>query len=36
MFTGDRELAVQNYEKSLALDPSNMNAAMMLKKLKGQ
>jgi peptidylprolyl isomerase len=36
VFTGDRELAVQNYEKSLALDPSNMNAAMMLKKLKGQ
>ena len=33
---GERELAVQNYEKSLTLDPSNINAAMMLKKLKGQ
>jgi peptidylprolyl isomerase len=36
LFNGDRELAVQNYEKSLSLDPSNTNAAMMLKKLKGQ
>jgi len=33
---GERELAVQNYEKSLTLDPSNINAAMTLKKLKGQ
>jgi hypothetical protein len=33
---GDNALAVQNYEKSLSLDPSNINAAMMLKKLKGQ
>ena len=35
MLNGDKERAVQNYEKSLALDPSNANAAMMLKKLKG-
>jgi FKBP-type peptidyl-prolyl isomerase-like protein len=35
MVNGDMALAVQNYEKSLALDPSNTNAAMMLKKLKG-
>jgi FKBP-type peptidyl-prolyl cis-trans isomerase len=35
LLNGDRDLAVQNYEKSLALDPSNINAAMMLKKLKG-
>jgi hypothetical protein len=36
MLNGDMELAVQNYEKSLALDPSNTNAARMLKKLKGR
>ena len=35
MLNGDTALAVQNYEKSLALDPANTNAAMMLKKLKG-
>ena len=35
MLNGDTALAVQNYEKSLALDPANNNAAMMLKKLKG-
>jgi hypothetical protein len=34
--SGDAPLAIQNYEKSLSLDPSNTNAAMMLKKLKGQ
>jgi hypothetical protein len=27
-------LAIQNYEKSLQLDPKNMNAVEMLKKLK--
>jgi len=34
--SGNMPLAIQNYEKSLSLDPSNTNAAMMLKKLKGQ
>ena len=34
--TGNTPLAIQNYEKSLSLDPTNTNAAMMLKKLKGQ
>jgi len=31
---GQKELAIQNYEKSLQLDPKNQNAAEMLKKLK--
>jgi CubicO group peptidase (beta-lactamase class C family) len=30
---GDRELAIQNYEKSLELNPQNSGAAKMLKKL---
>ena len=34
--SGNVPLAIQNYEKSLSLDPSNSNAAMMLKKLKAQ
>jgi peptidylprolyl isomerase len=34
--SGNTPLAIQNYEKSLSLDPANANAAMMLKKLKGQ
>ena len=34
--SGNTPQAIQNYEKSLALDPGNTNAAMMLKKLKGQ
>jgi len=33
---GDTEHAIQNYEKSLSLDPTNGNAAAALKKLKGQ
>ena len=36
MINGDKELAIKNYEKSLELDPSNANAAEMLKKLKAQ
>ncbi len=36
MKNGDRELAIENYEKSLKLDPANQNAVEMLKKLKGQ
>jgi tetratricopeptide (TPR) repeat protein len=31
---GDKELAIQNYKKSLELDPKNSNAVSMLKKLK--
>jgi hypothetical protein len=31
---GDRALAIQNYERSLALDPSNANAAERLKTLR--
>ena len=34
--SGNTPLAIQNYEKSLSLDPTNTNAAMMLKKLKSQ
>ena len=32
--SGNTPQAIQNYEKSLSLDPANTNAAMMLKKLK--
>ncbi|HKF06036.1 MAG TPA: serine hydrolase [Candidatus Sulfotelmatobacter sp.] len=34
--TGQRDLAIQNYEKSLQLDPKNQNAVERLKKLKGE
>lgn len=34
MKAGQKELAIQNYEKSLQLDPKNKNAVEMLKKLK--
>ena len=34
MKDGQKELAIQNYEKSLQLDPKNQNAVEMLKKLK--
>ena len=34
MKAGQKELAIQNYEKSLQLDPKNQNAVQMLKKLK--
>jgi predicted negative regulator of RcsB-dependent stress response len=34
--SGNTPQAIQNYEKSFALNPANTNAAMMLKKLKGQ
>jgi pimeloyl-ACP methyl ester carboxylesterase len=33
MAQGDREAAINNYRKSLALNPQNTNAARMLKKL---
>ncbi|HKP85300.1 MAG TPA: serine hydrolase [Blastocatellia bacterium] len=34
MKNGNRELAIENYEKSLKLDAGNQNAVEMLKKLK--
>jgi len=36
MLNGDTAPAIENYEKSLALDPKNTNAAEMLRKLKGK
>jgi CubicO group peptidase (beta-lactamase class C family) len=36
MRNGDKQLAIENYEKSLKLDASNTNAVEMLKKLKAQ
>jgi tetratricopeptide (TPR) repeat protein len=36
MIDGRRELAIQNYEKSLRLDPKNTNAVEKLKELKAQ
>jgi len=33
MKNGDKELAIQNYQKSLELDPKNENAKNMLNKL---
>jgi CubicO group peptidase (beta-lactamase class C family)/predicted transcriptional regulator YdeE len=33
---GQKDLAIQNYEKSLQLDPKNQNAVERLKKLKGE
>ncbi len=34
MNSGDNELAVTNYEKSLELDPGNENARQMIAKMK--
>jgi 3-oxoadipate enol-lactonase len=34
MVNGDKELAIQNYNKSLELDPNNQNAVEKLKQLK--
>ena len=34
MVAGNTDLAIQNYEKSLEIDPSNTNAEEMLEKLK--
>jgi len=34
--TGQKDLAIQNYEKSLQMNPKNTNAVEQLKKLKGQ
>ncbi len=36
MENGDGALAIQNYKKSLELDPKNTNALQMLKKLEGK
>ncbi len=36
MNSGDKVQAIENYEKSLELDPNNQNAKAMLKKLKQQ
>ena len=33
MNAGQKDLAIKNYEKSLALNPENKNGAEMLKKL---
>jgi CubicO group peptidase (beta-lactamase class C family) len=35
MQTGDKESAIENYEKSLALNPNNINGARILKQLRG-
>lgn len=34
MVKGDKALAIQNYKKSLQLDPDNHNAARMIRELK--
>jgi predicted negative regulator of RcsB-dependent stress response len=34
MKKGDKEKAIENYQKSLGLNPNNTNAREMLKKLK--
>jgi tetratricopeptide (TPR) repeat protein len=34
MKNGDKQLAIENYEKSLKLAPENANAVEMLKKLR--
>lgn len=36
MRNGDKQLAIENYEKSLKIDAGNANAVEMLKKLKAQ
>ncbi|HBB95025.1 MAG TPA: serine hydrolase [Blastocatellia bacterium] len=36
MKNGNKELAIENYKKSLELNPKNSNAQAMLKKLTGQ
>jgi len=34
MNIGNKELAVKNYKKSLELNPNNVNAVGMLKKIQ--
>jgi tetratricopeptide (TPR) repeat protein len=33
---GKKELAIENYEKSVKMDPKNQNGVERLKKLKGE
>ena len=33
---GKKELAIENYEKSVKMDPKNQNGIERLKKLKGE
>lgn len=35
MESGDKQQAIENYERALALDPKNSNAVAQLKKLRG-
>ena len=34
MIQGEKDLAIENYQKSLELDPSNANAVEKLKTLR--
>jgi hypothetical protein len=36
MDSGDRALAIANYQKSLDLNPKNSSAAKMIQKMKAQ
>ncbi len=36
LLSGNKELAIKNYKKSLELDPKNKNAADMIKSLERQ
>ncbi|MGH9906168.1 MAG: DUF3471 domain-containing protein [Pyrinomonadaceae bacterium] len=36
MVNGDKELAIQNYKKSLELNPQNTNAVDMIKRLESK
>ncbi len=36
MVNGDLELAIENYEKSLELNPENTNAVQMLERIRSQ
>ena len=36
MLNGQRDLAIENYEKSIAINPDNVNGKTMLKKLKSE
>ena len=35
MINGDKKAVIENYKKSLELDPTNGNAREMLKKIEG-
>jgi hypothetical protein len=35
MVSGDKAQAIENYQRSLALDPKNNNAVKQLAKLQG-